>query len=187
LQNCNGNATLVTQRLDFLRASVRNANLGEMWIGGGTGGEPLSRGAGYKYDWTGVYGTVPDLTPLKTYPWQTMSTFETDLRRNTSLQQPVPFVPVLMSGWNAMPWGGEDRPAFTWPTSGEFENDLTVMSEDVTRLHWGFPLSVGGEVQPSFTIYAWNEFGEGGLMAPTQGFNFSRLLSIKKVFGPRSS
>jgi hypothetical protein len=34
----------------------------------------------------------------------------------------------------------------------------------------------------AFTIYAWNEFGEGGIVAPTQGDQYMKLEGIKTVF-----
>ena len=47
---------------------------------------------------------------------------------------------------------------------------------------FGFPLS-GGGVQPAVTIYAWNEFAEGCIVAPTQGEGWKKLLGIAAVFG----
>jgi hypothetical protein len=32
-------------------------------------------------------------------------------------------------------------------------------------------------------IYAWNEFGEGGIVAPTQGDKEMKLETIREVFG----
>jgi hypothetical protein len=32
------------------------------------------------------------------------------------------------------------------------------------------------------TIYAWNEFGEGGIVAPTRGDNYSKLEAIRDLF-----
>lgn len=39
-----------------------------------------------------------------------------------------------------------------------------------------------GTVQPAFVIYAWNEFGEGGIVAPTQGDGLMKLEGIREVF-----
>jgi hypothetical protein len=33
-------------------------------------------------------------------------------------------------------------------------------------------------------IYAWNEFGEGGIVAPTRGEQSMKLEAIRAVFGP---
>lgn len=35
----------------------------------------------------------------------------------------------------------------------------------------------------AFTIYAWNEFDEGGIVAPKQGDQYMKLEGIKTVFG----
>ena len=40
-----------------------------------------------------------------------------------------------------------------------------------------------GALQPAFNIYAWNEFGEGGIMAPSNGWRYRRLEAIASVFG----
>jgi hypothetical protein len=37
--------------------------------------------------------------------------------------------------------------------------------------------------QKAFTIYAWNEFGEGGIVAPIKGRGYMMLECIKDVFG----
>jgi hypothetical protein len=41
----------------------------------------------------------------------------------------------------------------------------------------------GRTTQKAFTIYAWNEFGEGGIVAPTQGSGTMMLEAINEVFG----
>ena len=40
-----------------------------------------------------------------------------------------------------------------------------------------------GTRQKIFTIYAWNEFGEGGIVAPTGARGNMMLQCIKDVFG----
>jgi hypothetical protein len=42
----------------------------------------------------------------------------------------------------------------------------------------------GGGRQGIFTIYAWNEFGEGGIVVPTRGEQTMKLDAIRAVFGP---
>lgn len=39
-----------------------------------------------------------------------------------------------------------------------------------------------GEGQKTFNIYAWNEFGEGGIAAPTTGDGWMKLEGIRDVF-----
>lgn len=45
----------------------------------------------------------------------------------------------------------------------------------------GLPAAEGRKKM--FLIYAWNEFGEGGIMAPTQGEKEMKLDAVKEVFG----
>jgi hypothetical protein len=50
--------------------------------------------------------------------------------------------------------------------------------------HFGFPdASQPHGYQPAFNIYAWNEFGEGGILAPTRGEGYMKLKAIAEVFG----
>jgi hypothetical protein len=61
------------------------------------------------------------------------------------------------------------------------------------RVDWREPAPRGtlglpkkdGTTQKAFTIYAWNEFGEGGIVAPTKGSGTMMLEAIKKVLGTR--
>ena len=41
----------------------------------------------------------------------------------------------------------------------------------------------GGGVQPAVTIYAWNEYAEGGIVAPTKGQGWAKLEGIATTFG----
>ena len=57
------------------------------------------------------------------------------------------------------------------------------MQPDLDRVGTlGLPLP-GGRRQKVFTIYAWNEFGEGGMVAPTRGEGYLKLEAIADVFG----
>ena len=67
----------------------------------------------------------------------------------------------------------------------EWRNDLQTLKAQLAPTgvpNLGFPLP-DGQLQPAFNIYAWNEFAEGGIMAPSVGWNYSRLETITEVFG----
>jgi len=66
--------------------------------------------------------------------------------------------------------------------SGWWTATLKQLKADLAKGVYGFPLPDG--VQPAFTIYAWNEFGEGGILAPTRGDGYMKLEGIRAVFGP---
>jgi hypothetical protein len=48
----------------------------------------------------------------------------------------------------------------------------------------GYP-RIGGR-QKAFLIYAWNEYGEGGIVAPTRGEGYMKLEAIREVFAGAS-
>ena len=48
---------------------------------------------------------------------------------------------------------------------------------------FGFPDGRGGVV-PAAMIYAWNELGEGGILAPSAGAGSSLLQAVADVFAP---
>ena len=49
---------------------------------------------------------------------------------------------------------------------------------------FGFPCATCEHgFQPAFEIYAWNEFAEGGILAPTRGDGFMKLRTMAKVLG----
>jgi len=185
----------VTGRLDHLRNVVRQAGLGEMLLGGGADirdfDNPVRKFWGYKYDFINFYAGIAHLGPDfvgKVLPWKNESDYVQQMRRahaRVSAAQDLPYVPHVMSGWDPRPWR-EKRVSYVFPTELQWRMELQRMASDLRDFNrtMGFPLE-SGQIQPAFTIYAWNEFGEGGIMAPTKGWNSTRLEEIKNMFGPR--
>jgi len=136
------------------------------------------------YDWTGLYGTVPDLTPLQSYSWQTLANYSHHLN-TLHLNSSLPYVFNGMSGWDALPWGGEQRPRFAFPSTSEWLAYVKALVTNAEASSTGFPLA-DGSIQPAAVLYAWNEFGEGGMVAPTKGWNFTRLDAIRALKSARS-
>ena len=72
------------------------------------------------------------------------------------------------------------------PTKDQWIRELKRMAYDLENLsNMGLQLGDGVR-QKLFTIYAWNEYGEGGFVAPTQGDQYMKLEGIKEVFGVKS-
>ena len=95
----------------------------------------------------------------------------------------VEFHGVLAAGWCPRPWE-DPRACFKFPTRAEWEAELRGMKSGLdSSANLGLPLPGGGR-QKLFTIYAWNEFGEGGIVAPTRGEQTMKLDAIHAVFGP---
>ena len=71
---------------------------------------------------------------------------------------------------------------FEFPTGKEFTAELKAMKKDIEKhSSLGLPRK-DGTCQKAFTIYAWNEFGEGGIVAPTKGKGTMMLDAIDYVF-----
>ena len=81
---------------------------------------------------------------------------------------------------------GEGAASFTFPTRAEWAAELTTLRAQLANAsnRFGFPCA-DGSVAPAATIYAWNEYGEGGIVAPTQGEAWMKLEVIKEIFGDK--
>jgi len=82
---------------------------------------------------------------------------------------------TAMAGFDMKPWGGSPSDPLSdncVSTKVEFE----AHCQQVRKALDAYPTVTGGV---SF-IYAWNEFGEGGFIAPTRSLGDSRLASVKK-------
>jgi len=86
----------------------------------------------------------------------------------------------MPAGWNPRPWP-DTRACFALPDRDEWRHELALMKQDLLALpNLGLPLP-DGTVQPAFNCYAWNEFGEGGFVAPTEGDQYMKLEELQRV------
>jgi hypothetical protein len=133
------------------------------------------------FDFTCTYMDLPDLERLDSdYPYELLGE-HCRMARQVHSQDAIPYMPYMPAGWNPRPWP-ESRACFALPQRDEWENELIKMKEDLGSLpNLGLPLP-DGSVQPAFNCYAWNEFGEGGIVAPTHKTGYMKLEGIKAVF-----
>lgn len=192
LRTHNNDLGLCRKRLDTLRGAAREAGLGEMIIGVGISGRTPPLGSRWPpaglFDFTCTYMTVPDIEGSETeYPYTALAKQARTARKNR-VSDPIPWMPYLAAGWNPRPWT-HPRAAphyqrfFEFPTREEFTDELEAMKEAFSKhSSLGLPRKDGTQ-QKAFTIYAWNEFGEGGILAPTKGRGYMMLECIRDVFG----
>ena len=91
----------------------------------------------------------------------------------------MPYVP---SGWDPRPWK-DPRPSFELPTREQWTAALQKAKAALdTYPNLGVRYGAG-QRQKMLLIYAWNEFGEGGMVAPTKGDGTMMLEGIEQVFG----
>lgn len=133
-------------------------------------------------DFSMEYADMPALPYSdEDYPYALMAeTFRRD--RLARIDDTVPFVPFVAVGWNPRPWRC-DGAAFAFPTREEWKGVLESVKKDLDEHpRLGFPKK-DGTCQKAFTIYAWNEYGEGGFMVPNKSGDNMKLEVVKEVFG----
>ena len=178
-------------RLEQLRQAVRETGLGEMLIGGGIMSRNLvqpGRFIAQLFDFTATYMDIPpvDIRPAE-HPYALLAAEARDARARHA-GDPIPWMPYLAAGWNPRPWtspqaGENHRRFFAFPTRAEWTTELRQLHDDFIRYPTLVLPLAGGKYQKIFTIYAWNEFGEGGIMAPTQGEGTMKIDCLKEFFG----
>ncbi len=81
----------------------------------------------------------------------------------------IPHIPTLTAGWDKRPWEGErglgQKPGWYYPdrTPSQFATALEL------AIQWMDQHPDQTTAERIVMIYAWNEFGEGGYIAPTKG------------------
>ena len=138
------------------------------WLGSNEVSPQLRKAAGLRHVTSHVY------------PYEKPAEFHAQCRAGHT-EDAIPSIPYIGSGWNPRPWG-DPRPAFQLPDRQQWKAALETVKTDLGSGKFGLPLS-DRRLQPAVTIYCWNEFGEGGMVAPTQGDRYMKLEVIREVFG----
>jgi hypothetical protein len=95
-----------------------------------------------------------------------------------------PYMPTLSVGWDKRPWEGErglgQQPGWHFPdrTPAQFAKALQ------SAVEWMDQHPDQTTTERIVLLYAWNEFGEGGYLAPTKGDpEGAYLKAVKEVLG----
>lgn len=179
-----GGAERANQYLAKLRKEVADAGLGDVIIALGLTEDVMVNNTILKdieFDFSMQY-TDPTALPQREedYPYELLAqhTHHNNTARATDSKPYLPYTPV---NWNPRPWG-DKRANFTFATADEWRNSLTTLKGYLdTTANFGFPRRDGTK-QKGFTIYAWNEYGEGGFMAPSKGYGNMKLEVLNEVF-----
>jgi hypothetical protein len=108
------------------------------------------------------------------------------LARRVHSKDAIPYMPYMPAGWSPRPWP-DTRACFAFPTREEWRKELELMRKDLETLpNLGLPDGQGG-IQAAFNCYAWNEFGEGGIVAPTMITEYMKLEELNNTFKKKSS
>jgi hypothetical protein len=162
----------LTAGVAHLRVAARAAGLPGVTVVGCTG----SRESGYDY-WT-RYAIKPPRSRPETDYADAVPVFPTIHDK--------PCIPLVTAGWDCRPWQGPrglgnkpPGPYFTDRTPEKFaahlRNAATWMDQHPQQT----------TKERLVLVYAWNEFGEGGYVAPTKGDPDGKYLdAIRSVAGP---
>jgi hypothetical protein len=174
------------QILQHMRQKAKEAGVGELLITVGTyGNKPVD--SEHTFVQAGIDGTMqymdPTDLPMKEidYSYDLLAARAKkmrDLRKNDAIS----WTPYLPAGWNPRPWS-DPRASFSFPSRKQWKSSLKELKEDLLKSsNLGLPRK-DGTTQKAFTIFAWNEFAEGGMLVPTVGDQYMKLEVVKEVFG----
>ena len=175
----------VTARLDTFRRIAQENGLSNPLISGGVmpGGVPSPERAA-PFDFLTTYMDMPNLPQrADPYPYELLVSYAEAGWLRYAEQSSKPYVPYLPSGWDPRPWR-DPRASFAFPTREEWTAAL-VRAKAALDKHPKLGIPVKGGRKKMLLVYAWNEFGEGGIVAPTKGEKEMKLDAVQQVFGPR--
>jgi len=178
-------AKRVAARLERFGRIAEEHGLSKPLISGGVmpGGVPQPERAA-PFDFLTTYMDMPDLPQRsEPYPYDLLLRHGEYGWRRYAEHSSKPYVPYVPSGWDPRPWR-DARPSFAFPTKQEWIEALErVRTTLQNHSNLGIPVKAGRKKM--LLIYSWNEFGEGGMVAPTEGEKEMKLNGVQEVFGVR--
>lgn len=185
-QQCGG-VSQASERVKTLRRIAAEAGIGDPLISSGiTSGPMPSAERTAPFDFLTTYMDVPNVPRrAELYPYATLLKLATDLWANAAANSPKPYVPYIPAGWDPRPWH-DPRASFEMPTREEWLDALRSARKAMDSNERLTIPSKEGPVK-MVLIYAWNEFGEGGIVAPTEGRGTMMLDGIREIFSAQDA
>ncbi|MBI2841247.1 MAG: hypothetical protein HYX75_23255 [Acidobacteria bacterium] len=119
-------------------------------------------------------------TRKRPYPYATLEELSNTVLHHHAVDA-IPFVPALMEGLDARPWQ-DPREFFRFPTSRQWCEAVRRLAAELGANPQVGQISLEPRVQ-AFIIYAWNEYGVGGILAPTRGDKYMKLVQLRRAIG----
>ena len=129
----------------------------------------------YNYHSSGFIGEFSTKVPASNNYSELFSGYKSQwewILQNSNL----PYIVPMTAGWDSRPWGS-DTPHDRSDSTPESFRQMLLAGRDEMERYPEKTMRMG-------IIYAWNEFGEGGYIAPTKKWGFQYLQAVKDVFGP---
>jgi hypothetical protein len=173
----------VKARIQKFRHMSRESGAGEPLIAGGLApGSPHTGEVVEPYDFLMTYMDVPKRPQRDSpYPYELLLEHAANHWHHYTSSGNLLYVPYLPAGWDPRPWK-DPRPSFALPDQAQWLAGLRRMNNALRRNpKLGIPRADGTR-QKAFIIYAWNEYAEGGFIAPSAGYGKMKLDCIREVF-----
>lgn len=176
-------------RIQELRNIAEEKGIGELLIGIGIGEREAPEGPRLRIleacDFGASYNAVPPVPDREEdYPYSVLIDHASESWAYQATKGKANYMPFVPSGWNPRPWK-DPRPKFALPNENEWFDALERVKSALDK-YSNLRLPDGTESgQKILNIYAWNEYGEGGIIAPTLGDKWMKLKAIQRAF-PRS-
>lgn len=126
-----------------------------------------SYGYSYVFGQAALKGRPPRAGP---HPFRQLRRASISVWALASRRSPIPYVPVIMGGWDPRPWRepvGGGGPIIWFPrTAAQFGS---LASAAIAWANQRPRLRVTVEGKPLLLICSWNELGEGSYIIPTRG------------------
>lgn len=177
-QQCGSDFVAMGEYLDVLKEAMRKTTGKTPLLSAGITGESAEFLKPFEayFDYFATYMDMPqDEVTEQDYPYERLGDFVLGVAERLG-KAGVPYQPYLPVGWCPHPWH-DPRPCYAIPDGAQFEAYAAKMLA-MLRAYPSLGIHAGDHVVPAFSIYAWNEFGEGGYLAPTLVENDRKLKGL---------
>lgn len=126
------------------------------------------------------YHGYPRKGPDRIQPFSRMVEGHQDLWDRFAANSPLPYMPVVTTGWDKRPWEEAAKPA----THDVYYPDRTpvqVAGFVSQAIQWMDAHPDKTTRERILLLYAWNENGEGGYLTPTKGMGDAYLRAVGKA------
>jgi len=143
-----------------------------------------SGGLDYGYTHRTNYNCIPpNDTNSKKHYYEELVTFNKSCWQWNGITQKQTYIPLVMAGWDKRPWEGPDgygnKPEECYYLNCSPQKFSNLLKDAIT---WMDNNPTKTTKERIIIIFAWNEFGEGGFIAPTLGDPDGKYLkAIKEI------
>jgi len=193
LEQQDGDPVAVIDRIATLRDAADRLGVGPVTVMAGPPmdfdeiGRDLMEIIDEQIDGLANYTLVPDVKARsESYPYEQLMDYSEGVWDRYLKDAPVPYRPALSAGWNPIgTWSEEEGPhgrQFDLPEPAQWQAALERAKSTLDSYNnAGIPDGTGG-VKKALHMYAWNEWGEGGMIGPNVHDGWAKLTAIQEVF-----